>query len=173
MGINQDKTVKLDLSTTNVRDDGKYHSVEYDPNDPFCTYNIYVLYIRHLPENWGGTLLRKGIPYNLRKNIAPNSNGVRQCARLDKDGGFGVNDCNVLIKNVALRCNLENPLQQKASGRRRAGITKLCGSSLSAGEVILAARHKTCHTNSLYQIEDPKMHKRQHEAQRYKVSFFV
>ena len=117
-----------------------------------------MLYIKHLPTNWGGTLLRRGVPAEIRKHLPADKNGFRKCARLDELGSLKVNDCNQIIKSVAIRCNLNNPLNQKASGRRRAGITKIANAGLSTSEVCIAARHQSCMTNSLYQIKNEASH---------------
>ena len=156
-----------------MRDDENYHSALEDPNDPFNVVNLYRLYVRHLPPGWKGTLLRKPVPLHRRKDIAPDAkSGFRRYARTDDEGGLGANDCNDCVKRVALRCDLDDPLKQMASGRRRAGITKLCNSNCTSGVIQRSARHQSCETNALYQIDNPEIHQRRFEAQRYTVSFF-
>ena len=154
-----------------VQQDEQYHTVAEDSDNPLCLVKIYHYYICHLPSDWPGTILRKGIPYKDRAYVTPDpSTGFRRFARLDKDGALGVNDCNRLVKAVAERCGMTNPALHMASGRRRAGITKIANAGLPSSEVTLAARHQSWQTNALYQIESEEIHERRHEAQQYKVS---
>ena len=163
----------MSLTNTFRRDEEDFHSVREDPNDPFCVYNLFKLYVRHLPENWDGSLLRNGIPKNQRYKIQPRPDGFVPCARLDKMGHIGVNRCSEICKAIGKRCGMENAAKQLGSGRRRSGITQIANAKLPSGEVTIASRHKSWQMNAHYQIETGEIHKRRHDAQDYKVSSII
>lgn len=169
-GFNGEKMGKVNLFNIYLSNDLLYHSCSEDPKDPFCVFNLYHRYIKHLPPHWKGKLLLKGINPDDRLRVKP-INGVKRCADLTDQGALGLNACNKICQRVAWRCGLLHPEKQLASGRRRAGITKLANSNLGSAEVIKAARHKDCVINATYQHETQEAHKQRHKVQRYKVSF--
>lgn len=172
-GFNGEKISKLDLFKTTLREELYYHSCVEDPNDPYCVYNLFHLYIQHLPDGWEGKLLLKGINLDDRLRVEPDENGTKKFADTSLSGRLGINACNKICQRVARRCGMKNPSKQLASGRRRAGITKIANAGLPTAEVTIAARHQSWVTNVLYQIESEEIHEKRHEAQRYKVSFFL
>ena len=141
--------------------------------DPFCILNLFNLYTCHLPDYWLGPILRKGIPYHLCSRVVLDITGFQKFTQTDNSGNFGANDCNDTVKAVALWCNIKDVLKQVASGRRRAGITKIANAGLPVAEVIKAARHQSCVTNALYQVKSEQAHERRHQAQAYRVSFLL
>lgn len=172
-GFNGEKTGKIDLFNTTLREELLFHSCIEDVNDPFCTFNIFARYVKHLPENWDGKLLLKGLNPDERGRVRPDKNGMKKFADTSKFGPLGLNACNKICKRVARRIGLKNPDHQLGSGRRRAGITKIANAGLPVGEVMVAARHKSVTMSALYQVETEEAHEKRHDAQRYKVSFFV
>lgn len=168
-GFNGEKTTKVDLFKTTLREELYYHSCLEDPEDKFCVYNLFQRYIKHLPDNWQGKLLLKGL--NDDDRVVAKKNGFKRFADTGINGPLGLNACNKICQRVARRCGLKNPDKQLASGRRRAGITKIANAGLPTAEVTIAARHQSWVTNVLYQIESEEIHEKRHEAQRYKVSF--
>lgn len=169
-GFNGEKKGKVDLFTTTLREELYYHSCIEDMKDPFCVYNLFHLYVKHLPDGWPGKLLLKGLNQDDRMSVKE-VNGMKKFADTGVRGPLGINACNKICQRVAKRCGMKNPSKQLASGRRRAGITKIANSGLPTGEVTVAARHKSWVTNVLYQEEDEAVHAKRHEVQRYKVSF--
>ena len=171
-GFNGEKTGKVDLFNTTLREELLFHSCIEDPNDPFCPFNVFIRYIQHLPENWNGKLLLKGLNPDDRVRVKPDRNGLRKYADTSDHGPLGLNACNKICTRVARRVKLINPEKQLASGRRRAGITKIANAGLPVGEVMVSARHKSVTMSALYQVETEEAHDKRHEAQRYNVSFF-
>ncbi len=156
--LHWDKSCKLALDNPTLHDEEGFHTVIEDRGDPFTAINLFLGIKKHYPTGWAGTMLRRPAPEKILRKLRKNVNGsFIPCANLADNGAFGTNYANSVIKEIAHRCNFDNPNRCTKAGRRHAGITTLVSSGIvPASQVQTSARHKSATTNAGYHCKNHK-----------------
>jgi hypothetical protein len=147
---NSDKTHKLSLGKSSLRDEKGFHDQIENSKDPLCIVMLYGMLRRHFPLKYKGTIFHHPMTTKklLKLKRTPDADGFTRMADIDRP--FGKNFFSLLCKRVATRCGMMDPDRHTANSRRRSGITQLVSSDVvvPSSEIMLAARHKSAITNA-------------------------
>ena len=149
---NSDKTHKLCLGNSSLRDEKGFHDQIKNQKDPLCIVMLYGKLRRHFAPGYQGTIFHH--PLTEKKirisKLKADSDGFMPMADIDKP--FGKNYFSNVCKRVATRCGMLDPEKHTAASRRRSGITQLVSSDVvvPSSEIMIASRHKSAITNAGY-----------------------
>jgi hypothetical protein len=147
---NSDKTHKLSLGNSHLRDETGFHDHIDNPKDPFCIVMLFCKLRDHFPAGYKGTVFHHMLSEKKLRKLkrTPEPNGFVPMA--DTESPFGKNHFSSVCKRVAKRCGMANPGKHTAASRRRSGITQLVSSDVvvPSSEIMISARHKSAITNA-------------------------
>ena len=77
-----------------------------------------------------------------------------------------VNYFNKKMKELAVRCNFDNPLRCTGQGNRQNGISRMVNSSecIPIKESMMASRHKSIESHMIYERPDEEAHAKRYRA---------
>ena len=70
------------------------------------------------------------------------------------------------MKEIAVRCNFDNPLRCTGQGNRQNGISRMVNSSecIPIKESMMASRHKSIESHMIYERPDEEAHAKRYRA---------
>ena len=143
--MDADKTHKLTLNNTTLREEEGYHDMIENPDDPLCVVRLFKLFKAFFPDPYVDFIFRRPAK---QTDSNPYANGPD----LGKNGKAGRNQLTKITKAVALRCTMSEVDRNTGGGRRQSGITQMAcaGEAVPTGEMLTSARHKSIEMNAHY-----------------------
>ena len=85
---------------------------------------------------------------------------------LHRNDVWSVNYFTKKMKELAVRCNFDNPLRCTGQGNRHNGISRMVNSSdsIPIRESMMASRHKSIESHMIYERPDEEAHAKRYRA---------
>ena len=85
---------------------------------------------------------------------------------LHRNDVWSVNYFTKKMKELAVRCNFDNPLRCTGQGNRQNGISRMVNSSecIPIKESMMASRHKSIESHMIYERPDEEAHAKHYRA---------
>jgi hypothetical protein len=134
-----------------------------DPNNHLCTVSLLKYHIENnLPWYWTGLLFLKkatakvlslcktmGITYIVDTDPSSSTDSTPR-------GKVGCSFLTSQVRKLAMRCNFEKALNFIGRSACCRSISKMATCGVASGEILGNSRHKSLHTNTVYQICNPE-----------------